>query len=83
MSARLVSAPHAEPRPCSASQERISATLLMDRPSATFEPEPTEMNMRRPSLEKATSRVLCPPVPAHRTGTIVSAAARARRSPLR
>jgi hypothetical protein len=33
--------------------------LLMS--SATFDPEPTEMNMRLPSLEKATSRVLCPP----------------------
>ena len=45
-------ASQAAPRPCSASQRRISSAFFLPMPSATLEPDPTEMNMRLPSREK-------------------------------
>ena len=51
--------------------------------SPSFELEPTETNMRWPSSENATSRVVWPPVVSASCATMVSGAARALRSPLR
>ena len=51
--------------------------------SATFEPEPTDTNIRLPSGEKRRSRVECPPSLPTSTGMIVRGKPCAAVSPLR
>src|SRR5262249_21770472 len=79
--ARQASAPHAEPRRCSASHCLISSEVFRLMPSAKLEADPTEISRRRPSGENARSRVECPPVVSERCGTITSGCPAACKSP--
>src|SRR5262249_2810011 len=76
--ARSVSLPHALPRPCSDSQRAIAAASRLPIPSPSFDADPTETNIVRPSLDKTMSALMCPRCPERppaggRSRTITSA----------
>src|SRR5262252_8838229 len=86
--ARSVSGPQALPSPCAASQRAIAAASRLPMPSPSFDADPTETNILRPSCEKTMSRVLWPrcterPATPARSRTITSGFPRGLRSPLR
>jgi hypothetical protein len=55
--ARSISFPHEDPRPCVASWLAICAAVIFGIPPARLEPEPTATNSFDPSMDDATSRV--------------------------
>ena len=83
MFARCVSGPCAAPRPWSASHAVNSAGVFRAIVSPMFDDDATEINIRVPSLENTTSRVVCPPVVSLNLGITTWAEPDAIKSPFR